>query len=52
MAKTAKIEFFLEQVRLCLDRPFTNPTMKITERVFNAGTTKDKKKPTEGGDIL
>ncbi|KAF2560277.1 hypothetical protein F2Q70_00019008 [Brassica cretica] len=37
MAKTEKIEFVLEQVRLCLDRPFTNPTMKNTERVFNAG---------------
>ncbi|KAI5060109.1 hypothetical protein GOP47_0024529 [Adiantum capillus-veneris] len=56
MAKTEKIAFILEQVRLCLDR---NDYMraqilarKISPRVFVADTGKEKKKPKEGEAII
>ncbi|CAJ1937925.1 unnamed protein product [Sphenostylis stenocarpa] len=56
MAKTEKIAFILEQVRLCLDREdYVRAQIlsrKISPRVFDADTTKEKKKPKEGDNIV
>ncbi|EPS67773.1 hypothetical protein M569_06999, partial [Genlisea aurea] len=56
MAKTEKIAFILEQVRLCLDRQdYVRAQIlsrKISPRVFEADTSKDKKKPKEGESII
>ncbi|KAH7427329.1 hypothetical protein KP509_10G039600 [Ceratopteris richardii] len=56
MAKTEKIAFILEQVRLCLD---CNDYMraqilarKINPRVFVVDTGKEKKKPKEGDAVI
>ncbi|CAK9180539.1 unnamed protein product [Ilex paraguariensis] len=55
MAKTEKIAFILEQVRLCLDRQdYVRAQIlsrKISPRVFDADT-KEKKKPKEGENIV
>ncbi|KAF9598483.1 hypothetical protein IFM89_027917 [Coptis chinensis] len=49
MAKTEKIAFILEQVRLCLDRQdYVRAQIlsrKISPRVFDADTSKEKKNP-------
>ncbi|XP_059432976.1 26S proteasome non-ATPase regulatory subunit 12 homolog A [Corylus avellana] len=56
MAKTEKIAFILEQVRLCLDRQdFVRAQIlsrKISPRVFDADTSKEKKKPKEGDNMV
>ncbi|XP_021895496.1 26S proteasome non-ATPase regulatory subunit 12 homolog A isoform X2 [Carica papaya] len=56
MAKTEKIAFILEQVRLCLDRQdYVRAQIlsrKISPRVFDADTTKEKKKPKEGDNVV
>ncbi|XP_071697525.1 26S proteasome non-ATPase regulatory subunit 12 homolog A-like [Rutidosis leptorrhynchoides] len=56
MAKTEKIAFILEQVRLCLDRQdYVRAQIlsrRISPRVFDADTTKEKKKPKEGESIV
>ncbi|CAK9208786.1 unnamed protein product [Sphagnum troendelagicum] len=56
MAKTEKIAFILEQVRLCLDRKDYMRAQilsrKISPRVFNPEADKDKKKPKEGDNIV
>ncbi|GAB4839631.1 26S proteasome non-ATPase regulatory subunit 12 A [Ancistrocladus abbreviatus] len=56
MAKTEKIAFILEQVRLCLDRQdYVRGQIlsrKISPRVFDADTSKEKKKPKEGDNIV
>ncbi|KAI3694734.1 hypothetical protein L1987_77704 [Smallanthus sonchifolius] len=56
MAKTEKIAFILEQVRLCLDRQdYVRAQIlsrKISPRVFDADTSKEKKKPKEGESIV
>ncbi|ONK67909.1 uncharacterized protein A4U43_C05F5060 [Asparagus officinalis] len=56
MAKTEKIAFILEQVRLCLDRQdYVRAQIlsrKISPRVFNADTSKEKKKPKEGDNVV
>ncbi|KZV32729.1 26S proteasome non-ATPase regulatory subunit 12A [Dorcoceras hygrometricum] len=56
MAKTEKIAFILEQVRLCLDRQdYVRAQIlsrKISPRVFEADTSKEKKKPKEGDNIV
>ncbi|KAI4365483.1 hypothetical protein MLD38_021464 [Melastoma candidum] len=56
MAKTEKIAFILEQVRLCLDRQdYVRAQIlsrKISPRVFDADTSKEKKKPKEGENIV
>ncbi|XP_051126882.1 26S proteasome non-ATPase regulatory subunit 12 homolog A-like [Andrographis paniculata] len=56
MAKTEKIAFILEQVRLCLDREdYVRAQIlsrKISPRVFEADTSKEKKKPKEGESIV
>lgn len=56
MAKTEKIAFILEQVRLCLDRQdYVRAQIlsrKISPRVFEADTSKEKKKPKEGDSIV
>ncbi|OMO78021.1 hypothetical protein CCACVL1_14705 [Corchorus capsularis] len=56
MAKTEKIAFILEQVRLCLDREdYVRAQIlsrKISPRVFDADTTKEKKKPKEGDNVV
>ncbi|PWA76666.1 hypothetical protein CTI12_AA231320 [Artemisia annua] len=55
MAKTEKIAFILEQVRLCLDRQdYVRAQIlsrKISPRVFDADTTKQKK-AKEGENIV
>ncbi|XP_047314811.1 26S proteasome non-ATPase regulatory subunit 12 homolog A-like [Impatiens glandulifera] len=55
MAKTEKIAFILDQVRLCLDRQDYMRAQilsrKISPRVFDADT-KEKKKPKEGENIV
>ncbi|PIN11452.1 26S proteasome regulatory complex, subunit RPN5/PSMD12 [Handroanthus impetiginosus] len=55
MAKTEKIAFILEQVRLCLDRQdyirAQILSRKISPRAFDADT-KEKKKPKEGESIV
>ncbi|GER48997.1 26S proteasome regulatory subunit family protein [Striga asiatica] len=56
MAKTEKIAFILEQVRLCLDRQdYVRAQIlsrKISPRVFEADASKEKKKPKEGESIV
>lgn len=56
MAKTEKIAFILEQVRLCLDRQdYVRAQIlsrKISPRVFDADTSKGKKKPKEGDNMI
>ncbi|TVU44192.1 hypothetical protein EJB05_03627, partial [Eragrostis curvula] len=56
MAKTEKIAFMLEQVRLCLDRQdYVRAQIlsrKISPRVFDADPSKEKKKPKEGDNIV
>ncbi|GAA0143550.1 protease [Lithospermum erythrorhizon] len=56
MAKTEKIAFILEQVRLCLDRQdYVRAQIlsrKISPRVFEADPSKEKKKPKEGESIV
>ncbi|KAJ8765452.1 hypothetical protein K2173_014574 [Erythroxylum novogranatense] len=56
MAKTEKIAFILEQVRLCLDhQDYVRGQIlsrKISPRVFDADTSKEKKKLKEGENII
>ncbi|KAK7269530.1 hypothetical protein RIF29_22261 [Crotalaria pallida] len=56
MAKTEKIAFILEQVRLCLDRQdYVRAQIlsrKISPRVFDADTSKEKRKPKEGDNVV
>ncbi|KAL2504608.1 26S proteasome non-ATPase regulatory subunit 12A [Abeliophyllum distichum] len=56
MAKTEKIAFILEQVRLCLDcQDYVRAQIlsrKISPRVFEADTSKEKKKPKEGENVV
>ncbi|KAL4184054.1 hypothetical protein AMTRI_Chr11g158110 [Amborella trichopoda] len=56
MAKTEKIAFILEQVRLCLDRKdYVRAQIlsrKISPRVFDADPLKEKKKPKEGDNVV
>ncbi|KAM7523637.1 hypothetical protein LguiA_013539 [Lonicera macranthoides] len=56
MAKTEKIAFILEQVRLCLDRQdYVRAQIlsrKISPKVFEADTSKEKKKPKEGDSVV
>ncbi|KAL6563176.1 26S proteasome non-ATPase regulatory subunit 12 A [Orobanche hederae] len=56
MAKTEKIAFILEQVRLCLDRQdYVRAQIlsrKISPRVFEVDTSKEKKPPKEGENIV
>lgn len=56
MAKTEKIAFILEQVRLCLDRKDYMRAQILSRRIspkgFEAGTLKEKKKPKEGDNVV
>ncbi|KAL2521388.1 26S proteasome non-ATPase regulatory subunit 12-like protein A [Forsythia ovata] len=56
MAKTEKTAFILEQVRLCLDRQdYVRAQIlsrKISPRVFEADTSKEKKKPKEAESVV
>ncbi|KAL8139316.1 hypothetical protein V2J09_005337 [Rumex salicifolius] len=56
MAKTEKIAFILEQVRLCLDRQdYVRAQIlsrKISPRVFDMDPSKDKKKPKDGDQLV
>ncbi|KAM1027569.1 hypothetical protein ACFX13_041042 [Malus domestica] len=56
MAKTEKIAFILEQVRLCLDRQdYVRAQIlsrKISPRVFDVDASKEKKKPKEGDSVV
>ncbi|XP_060186664.1 26S proteasome non-ATPase regulatory subunit 12 homolog A-like [Lycium barbarum] len=56
MAKTEKIAFILEQVRLCLDSPdYVRAQIlsrKINPKVFEADPSKEKKKPREGDNVV
>ncbi|KAF9611781.1 hypothetical protein IFM89_034979 [Coptis chinensis] len=56
IAKTEKIAFILEQVRLCLDRQdyvcAQILSRKISPRVFDVDTSKEKKKPKEGDNVV
>ncbi|XP_068652051.1 26S proteasome non-ATPase regulatory subunit 12 homolog A-like [Aristolochia californica] len=56
MAKTEKIAFILEQVRLCLDRQdYVRAQIlsrKISPRVFYVDPSKEKKKPKEGDAVV
>ncbi|KAG9456494.1 hypothetical protein H6P81_001002 [Aristolochia fimbriata] len=56
MAKTEKIAFILEQVRLCLDRQdYVRAQIlsrKISARVFDVDPSKEKKKPKEGDAVV
>ncbi|XP_056693283.1 26S proteasome non-ATPase regulatory subunit 12 homolog A [Spinacia oleracea] len=56
MAKTEKIAFILEQVRLCLDRKdyirAQILSRKISPRVFDIDPSKEKEKPKEGDNIV
>ncbi|XXG45887.1 hypothetical protein AAC387_Pa02g0850 [Persea americana] len=56
MAKTEKIAFILEQVRLCLDRQdYVRAQIlsrKISPRAFDADTSKERKKPKEGDNVV
>lgn len=56
MAKTEKIAFILEQVRLCLDRQdyirAQILSRKISPRVFDVDPSKEKKKPKEGDGVV
>ncbi|KAI3771953.1 hypothetical protein L6452_03125 [Arctium lappa] len=56
MAKTEKIAFILDQVRLCLDRQdYVRAQIlsrKISPRVFDADASKEKKKPKESESLV
>ncbi|KAI5384290.1 26S proteasome non-ATPase regulatory subunit 12 A, variant 2 [Lathyrus oleraceus] len=56
MAKTEKIAFILEQVRLCLDRQdYVRAQIlsrKISPRVFDIDASKEKKKSKEGDNMV
>ncbi|KAL2897003.1 26S proteasome non-ATPase regulatory subunit 12-like protein B [Bienertia sinuspersici] len=56
MAKTEKIAFILEQVRLCLDRKdYVRAQIlsrKISPRVFDIDPSKEKKKTKEGDAVV
>ncbi|AET04630.2 putative proteasome component (PCI) domain-containing protein [Medicago truncatula] len=56
MAKTEKIAFILEQVRLCLDRQdhvrAQILSRKISPRVFDIDASKEKEKPKEGDNMV
>ncbi|KAL3613485.1 26S proteasome non-ATPase regulatory subunit 12 A [Castilleja foliolosa] len=56
MAKTEKIAFILEQVRLCLDRQdYVRAQIlsrKISPRVFEVDPSKEKKKPKDGESLV
>ncbi|KAF6157845.1 hypothetical protein GIB67_003745 [Kingdonia uniflora] len=56
MAKTEKIAFILEQVRLCLDRQdYVRAQIlsrKISIRVFDADTSKEKRKAKDGDNLV
>lgn len=56
MAKTEKIAFILEQVRLCLDRQdYVRAQIlsrKINPKVFETDTSKEKKKPKDGDQMV
>ncbi|KAL8133089.1 26S proteasome non-ATPase regulatory subunit 12 homolog A-like [Apium graveolens] len=56
MAKTEKIAFILDQVRLCLDRQdYVRAQIlsrKISPRVFEVDASKEKKKAKEGDNIV
>ncbi|XP_059642895.1 26S proteasome non-ATPase regulatory subunit 12 homolog A-like [Cornus florida] len=56
MAKTEKIAFILEQVRLCLDRQdYVRAQIlsrKISHRVFEIDTSEGKKKPKEDENVV
>ncbi|CAM8915805.1 unnamed protein product [Rhodiola kirilowii] len=56
MAKTEKIAFILEQVRLCLDRQdYVRAQIlsrKISPRVFEVDPSKGKKRPKEGDNVV
>ncbi|XP_022133276.1 26S proteasome non-ATPase regulatory subunit 12 homolog B-like [Momordica charantia] len=56
MAKTEKIAFILEQVRLCLDgQDYVRAQIlsrKISTRVFDVDDSKEKKKPKEGDSVV
>lgn len=56
MAKTEKIAFILEQVRLCLDRQdYVRAQIlsrKISPRVFETDPAKEKKKPKDGEGLV
>ncbi|KAK6792121.1 hypothetical protein RDI58_011202 [Solanum bulbocastanum] len=56
MAKTEKIAFILEQVRLCLDhKDYVRAQIlsrKINPRVFEADPSKEKKKAKEGENVV
>ncbi|XP_023765154.1 26S proteasome non-ATPase regulatory subunit 12 homolog A [Lactuca sativa] len=56
MAKTEKIAFILEQVRLCLDRQdYVRAQIlsrKISPRVFDADPSKEKKKPKDAEGLV
>ncbi|TMW90405.1 hypothetical protein EJD97_015724 [Solanum chilense] len=56
MAKTEKIAFILEQVRLCLDSlDYVRAQIlsrKINPKVFEADPSKEKKKPKEGDNVV
>ncbi|GAV88711.1 PCI domain-containing protein [Cephalotus follicularis] len=56
MAKTEKIAFILEQVRLCLDRQdyirAQILSRKVSPRVFDVDPSKEKKKPKEGDNVV
>ncbi|KAL6569581.1 hypothetical protein OROMI_014095 [Orobanche minor] len=56
MAKTEKIAFILEQVRLCLDRQdYVRAQIlsrKISPRMFEVDTSEEKKPPKEGENIV
>lgn len=56
MAKTEKIAFILEQVRLCLDRQdYVRAQIlsrKISPRVFDIDPAKEKKKPKDGDQLV
>ncbi|KAE8720177.1 26S proteasome non-ATPase regulatory subunit 12-like protein A [Hibiscus syriacus] len=56
MAKTEKITFILEQVRLCLDRQdYVRAQIlsrKISPRVFDVDPSKEKKKPKEDNNVV
>ena len=56
MANIEKIAFIFEQIRLCLDcQDYVRAQIllrKISPRVFDADTSKEKKKPKEGDNIV
>ncbi|GMI65900.1 hypothetical protein HRI_000259300 [Hibiscus trionum] len=56
MAKTEKIAFILEQVRLCLDcQDYVRAQIlsrKISPRVFDVDTSEEEKKPKEGDNVV